>query len=108
LERLFRAQFRCQNPPGHETRESRRRVFAPDGDIIAEEIFVTSLFSSSWTLRAHINGEWEECRYDSPAEALEAIKCLTADYGVRRAVLFGPEKRTPRTAYAGPKRSYIN
>ncbi len=48
----------------------------------------------SWVLKIELNGEWEECTFQTRSEALMAFIALAADYelNLRRAVLFAPER----------------
>jgi hypothetical protein len=39
--------------------------------------------SNDWILRVKLNGEWEECRFASPSEALAAFSELAQDYRAR-------------------------
>jgi hypothetical protein len=57
----------------------------------------------SWILRIELDGEWEECRFSSKREALEAFYALTSDYrsALERAMLFAApwtEAAEPETA----------
>lgn len=67
------------------------------------------MHGQEWALRINLNGEWEECRFPTQVEALDAFQALTVDYasGIKRAILFriGLD-RTTKTSY--PANVYIN
>lgn len=47
-----------------------------------------------WVLKIELDGEWEECAFQTRREALTAFIALAADYELklRRAILFAPER----------------
>jgi hypothetical protein len=51
----------------------------------------------NWILRIELDGEWEECAFATPKEALSAFAALAKDYerNLKRAVLC-PEPLSPR------------
>jgi hypothetical protein len=47
---------------------------------------------TEWVLKVELDGEWEECSFQTRNEALSAFAALATDYKVslHRAVLFSP------------------
>ena len=71
------------------------------------------MWPASWTLRVELNGEWEECRYRTSLEALDAFAALRKDYKpLLTSVLLYPSRRTvpplPRWSSGLRAQSYIN
>ncbi len=66
--------------------------------------------AQQWTLRVNLNGEWEECRFQTQMEALEALHSLTRDYsgGIQRAILFRTSPLRPTPNVSSPANKYIN
>jgi hypothetical protein len=50
---------------------------------------------TKWVLKIELNGEWEECSFQTRNEALSAFAALATDYNVslHRAVLFASSLR---------------
>ena len=63
------------------------------------------MVSDEWILRVKLKGEWEECRYPSAREALNAISALARDYSeeIPQAVV-----QLLRSRPAPKRREYIN
>ncbi len=55
--------------------------------------------STGWLLRVRLNGDWEQCRFSDPADALATLEALAKDYAslISHAVIrpLGPRTRTP-------------
>lgn len=66
---------------------------------------------NTWILRIELNGEWEECSFSTPKEALSAFAALVQDYqhDVRRAVLCSRSAKTrPHLKWAEPNLVCVN
>lgn len=66
---------------------------------------------NTWILRVELGGEWEECSFATPKEAISAFAALVEDYqqDVRRAVLCSraAKARSP-LPWAEPSLQYVN
>jgi hypothetical protein len=51
----------------------------------------------NWLLKVELDGEWEECAFQTRSEALTAFLALFHDYAslMKKAILFSPERTNP-------------
>ncbi|MGH9583072.1 MAG: hypothetical protein ACRD4O_09075 [Bryobacteraceae bacterium] len=66
---------------------------------------------NTWILRIELDGEWEECSFATPKEALCAFAALVKDYerNLSRAVLCSESAAArSRLGWMEPKRHYVN
>ncbi|MGH9621632.1 MAG: hypothetical protein ACRD45_18250 [Bryobacteraceae bacterium] len=64
---------------------------------------------NTWILKIELYGEWEECAFATPKEALSAFAALVKDYerNLSRAVLCS-QRAAARLEWARKRRHYMN
>jgi hypothetical protein len=65
----------------------------------------------NWILKIELDGEWEECAFATPKEALSAFAALAKDYerNLKRAVLCsGPLAASQSLGLFDPDTRYVN